>query len=451
MKTESSDLFVMKMIYRLSDEASKLETAQKLAAELNISPEKALSVLNRYPGPLIKPMSRQRVDEIANSFIRVGVPVEVIAASAQVIANPPSPQQPVREAVMPASLPVLMEPLGSMPMLEPLMTPITPMTSMAPVTQMTPISVAPAFPSMVAIAPPQESQPSFQPLDKLEETEISPNLEPAVRTSLRTKLVAASLVPVLFIGISALSLLAINVPRGLSELNHSSTKQLITAIVLDLKPSEMKNTQQHLREAVQFSTGDLGFAQIKASGTADQTIFVTKDPEMDGLVERSFTSFAASPEFQAEDPVWNATGALAGNYEVFKGQVFESPTGQRSIQFVDSVGKVAAAQPIGTKVFEFSIGSSDAKAQSIVLQQLGLMFGLIALVLGAAAVLTLLFARSISSAIVRLTEAADTISLGEFDVPVQRKSNDELGDLAEALERMRISLRSALERLRRRR
>ncbi len=445
MKTESSDLFVMKMIYRLSDEASKLETAQKLAAELNISPEKALSVLNRYPGPLIKPMNRQRVDEIANSFIRVGVPVEVIAASAQVMANPPSPQQPVREAVMPASLPVLMEPLGSTPMLEPLMAPITPMTPM------TPISVAPAFPSMVAIAQPQESQPSFQPLDKMEDVEANTNLEPSVRTSLRTKLVAASLVPVLFIGISALSLLAINVPRGLSELNHSSTKQLITAIVLDLKPSEMKNTQQHLREAVQFSAGDLGFAQIKAPGTADQTIFVTKDPEMDGLVERSFTSFAASPEFQAEDPVWNATGALAGNYEVFKGQVFESPTGQRSIQFVDSVGKVAAPQSIGTKVFEFSMGSSDAKAQSIVLQQLGLMFGLIALVLGAAAVLALLFARSISSAIVRLTEAADTISLGEFDVPVQRKSNDELGDLAEALERMRISLRSALERLRRRR
>ena len=29
MKTESADLFVMKMIYRLSDEASLQETAQK--------------------------------------------------------------------------------------------------------------------------------------------------------------------------------------------------------------------------------------------------------------------------------------------------------------------------------------------------------------------------------------------------------------------------------------
>jgi HAMP domain-containing protein len=450
MKTESSDLFVMKMIYRLSDEASKLETAQKLAAELNISAEKALSVLNRYPGPLIKPMSRQRVEEIANSFIRVGVPVEVIAASAQVTANPPSPQ-PVREAVVPASVPVLMEPLGLTPRLEPLMPPMTPLAPMTPLVPMTPISVAPGFSAVAALAQPQEAQPSIEPLGQIEEVEANADLEPAVRTSLRTKLVAASLVPVLFIGISALSLMAINVPRGLSDLNHSSTKQLITAIVLDLKPSEIENTQQHLREAVQFSAGDLGFAQIKASTAPDQTIFVTKAPEMDGLVARYFASFAASPEFQAEDPVWNSTGELAGSYEVFKGQVFESPTGQRSIHFDDSLGKVAATPSVGRQVFEFSVGSSNAKAQSIVSQQLGLMFGLIALVLGAAAVLALLFARSISSSIVRLTEAADTISLGEFDVPVERKSNDELGDLAEALERMRISLRSALERLRRRR
>jgi HAMP domain-containing protein len=443
MKTESSDLFVMKMIYRLSDEASKLETAQKLAVELNISAEKALNVLNRYPGPLIKPMSRRRVEEIANSFIRVGVPVEVIAASAQVSANPPS-QQPVREVVTPPSLPVLMEPLEATPV-QPLMPPMTPMTPM------TPISVAPAFPAMTAIAPTrtEEPKPSLEPLGENEEVET--DLEPSVRTSLRTKLVASSLVPVLFIGISALSLLAINVPRGLSDLNQSRTEQLVTAIVLDLKPSDINATQQHLREAVQFSAGDLGFAQIKAPGTSNQTIFVTKDPQLDGLVERSFAPFASSAEFETQHPVWNATGELAGTYEVFKGQVFESPTGQRSIRFADQPGRAVTAQPAGTKVFDFFIGSSNAKAQSIVYQQLGLMFGLIALVLLAATGLALLFARSISSAIIRLTEAADTISLGEFDVPVQRKSNDELGDLAEALERMRISLRSALERLRRRR
>ena len=86
MKTESADLFVMKMIYRLSDEASLQETAQKLAQELNITTQKAIDVLNRFPGPLIKPMDRDRVEEIANSFIRVGVPVEIFPAN----SNPPT-------------------------------------------------------------------------------------------------------------------------------------------------------------------------------------------------------------------------------------------------------------------------------------------------------------------------------------------------------------------------
>lgn len=448
MKTESSDLFVMKMIYRLSDEASKLETAQKLASELRISPEKALNVLNRYPGPLIKPMSRQRVEEIANSFIRVGVPVEVIAASTQVNANPPSaspaptsPQkQPVREIVTPAPLPMLMEPLGMTPLIEPKQAPLTP------------VSLAPAL-SIPAITPLTSARADSpqQPMEPMAEMGGETTSVPSARTSLQTKLVASSLVPVLFIGISALSLLAINLPRGLGELNQSRTEQLISAVVLDLDPSKTKETQDRLREITQYSAGDLSFAELKLPGSSNQAVFVTKDPQLDGLVGRSFAAFTASPAFQVQHPVWNATGELAGNFEIFKGQVFESATGQRTIQFGDPSMQAASAKPVGKPVLEFAIGSSNAKAQSIITQQISLMVALIALVLLSATMLSLIFSRNISNAIIRLTTAADTISLGEFDVPVERKSNDELGDLAESLDRMRISLRSALERLRRRR
>jgi methyl-accepting chemotaxis protein len=52
--------------------------------------------------------------------------------------------------------------------------------------------------------------------------------------------------------------------------------------------------------------------------------------------------------------------------------------------------------------------------------------------------------------IIELTEAANRISLGELDVPITVASHDEIGTLAEALDRMRISLKQAIERLRRR-
>jgi methyl-accepting chemotaxis protein len=59
-------------------------------------------------------------------------------------------------------------------------------------------------------------------------------------------------------------------------------------------------------------------------------------------------------------------------------------------------------------------------------------------------------AQRLTRPIVELTEAANRISLGELDVPIAADSNDEIGTLAESLDRMRISLKQAIERLRKR-
>jgi HAMP domain-containing protein len=60
-------------------------------------------------------------------------------------------------------------------------------------------------------------------------------------------------------------------------------------------------------------------------------------------------------------------------------------------------------------------------------------------------------AQRLTRPIVELTEASNNISLGQLDQAIQIKTDDEIGQLAEALERMRISLKQALERLRARR
>lgn len=59
-------------------------------------------------------------------------------------------------------------------------------------------------------------------------------------------------------------------------------------------------------------------------------------------------------------------------------------------------------------------------------------------------------AQRLTRPIVELTEAANRISLGELDVPIAADSDDEIGTLAESLDRMRISLKQAIERLRKR-
>ena len=449
MKTESADLFVMKMIYRLSDEASLQETAQKLAQELNITTQKAIDVLNRFPGPLIKPMDRDRVEEIANSFIRVGVPVEIFPAN----SNPPT------QALSAGSLPMSLEPLAMGSSFNgAAMTPMTPMAPLAPMgssslgssslgsSSLGSSSTVATYPSMTAISAPGDHSDA-------EETEYEEEaaLEPIVRTSLRTKLVASSLVPVLFIGLSALSLLAINVPRGLSELDQSRAQQLASALVVDLQPAETLRNNLHLRGAVQTSGGDIAFIDLTIPNDPKQSMFISNEISTDVQGAQAFNTFKSTPEFQLQKPHWQTPGIVKGSLEIFKAQVFEDSIGKRTMQFADQLGEIKAPSASDKKIFDVSVGYSTARAQSIIWQQLGLMSALIGLVLISAAGLALIFSRNLSKSIIRLTEAADTISLGEFDLPVEKKSNDELGDLAEALERMRLSLRAAVERLRRRR
>jgi methyl-accepting chemotaxis protein len=63
--------------------------------------------------------------------------------------------------------------------------------------------------------------------------------------------------------------------------------------------------------------------------------------------------------------------------------------------------------------------------------------------------IALLIGRGLTRNVLALTEAADRLSKGDLDTTVDVRSNDELGDLSDAFERLRVSLRLAMNRLRR--
>ena len=58
---------------------------------------------------------------------------------------------------------------------------------------------------------------------------------------------------------------------------------------------------------------------------------------------------------------------------------------------------------------------------------------------------------NLSGRIVALTTIADKIGLGDLDVEIDTRSTDEIGDMAEAILRMRDGIKLSMERLRRRR
>jgi HAMP domain-containing protein len=77
-----------------------------------------------------------------------------------------------------------------------------------------------------------------------------------------------------------------------------------------------------------------------------------------------------------------------------------------------------------------------------------LMFaaGIVAAVVGALLAVTI--TRSITIPLANLVKVSDKISTGELDTPVPVAAKDEIGDLAESMERMRISIKALIERMR---
>ncbi|MGE5256817.1 MAG: cache domain-containing protein [Hyphomicrobiales bacterium] len=68
-----------------------------------------------------------------------------------------------------------------------------------------------------------------------------------------------------------------------------------------------------------------------------------------------------------------------------------------------------------------------------------------------AAVIAWFSARSLVTPIMKLTDAAERMSLGDLNVKIDVSSRDEIGLLAQAIARMQTSLRMAMERLRKKR
>lgn len=110
-------------------------------------------------------------------------------------------------------------------------------------------------------------------------------------------------------------------------------------------------------------------------------------------------------------------------------------------QIIQRDGKVQ-----GAVVFGISDRDLSRRVRTVLLGTL--VAGVIPVII--AIIVAIGLTRALTANIFYLVEAADQISRGDLERTVESRSNDELGDLSAALERMRVSLQEGLERLRRR-
>lgn len=92
---------------------------------------------------------------------------------------------------------------------------------------------------------------------------------------------------------------------------------------------------------------------------------------------------------------------------------------------------------------ELSVMRKDVKASQSRGQLIIVIIAIAAMLVGI--FLSFLARKRISQPIMHLTQAAEDISKGEISTPVKKETSDEIGDLAEAFERMRVSLKVMIE------
>lgn len=94
-----------------------------------------------------------------------------------------------------------------------------------------------------------------------------------------------------------------------------------------------------------------------------------------------------------------------------------------------------------------SMGSALEEAGRIQTRTLFLMAGFTVVAAMLGVVLAWWVVRSVTRPVRRLVEVADHISMGDLDLSIEVTSRDEIGELQESIERMRVSLKAAMERL----
>lgn len=106
--------------------------------------------------------------------------------------------------------------------------------------------------------------------------------------------------------------------------------------------------------------------------------------------------------------------------------------------------------PIGEGVLGYAhVGMSRKYMDDIIRQTALLVGGVLAIASVLGMLVALWLSNRVTTQLLYLTSAADKISMGDLESIVRVEAKDEIGDLAQAIERLRESLKAAIERLKR--
>ncbi|WP_350242693.1 HAMP domain-containing protein [Deinococcus sonorensis] len=295
------------------------------------------------------------------------------------------------------------------------------------------------------------------------------------RSSLSRSVLTAALLPLLLATVATVVTVFVTEPRLQRTLLSQNAQAVAVAVASNLDTSDQNTVYAQIDTLLKRST--VGFVQVELpDGT---TFFRSKTPDTDGPLSVKVANWvqghpgsssfvqkgSAADAYRYQLGLLEQVGATSSEQANSLRKAIAEPANQRSstTTYVLSRIGVSSSQQ-GDRVigepqdlqasnllYNIAVGVPSNDAQTALRRNLLVIFSLSLLFFVVAALMAARTARRIVEPIERLVKAADAISMGDLERPVRPERNDEIGDLAEALERMRLSLEAAMERLRRRR
>ena len=307
---------------------------------------------------------------------------------------------------------------------------------------------------------------------------VDTSLDPvrgARRSSLARRVLLSTLLPLGLFTLVTLGFLVYDLPRAQRQLITENAQAVAVAVGSNLDVTDQNTVYAQLDALIKRSS--VGFVQVNLpDGT---TFFRSKNAYTDGPLSEQI---AAWVQQHPDNSTFVQSGSAADSYryqlslleQVGAGDSDQAkalrtsvadPANQKSsttTYLLSSINVTQNAQAervvaqgikpsAGTPLYSIVVGVPGDAAFALLRKTLLLVLGVALVAFVIAALLAARTARVVVQPIERLVRAADAISMGDLDRPVTVERNDEIGDLAQALERMRLSLEAAMERLRRRR
>ncbi|MFT2718712.1 HAMP domain-containing protein [Deinococcus sp. A31D244] len=331
--------------------------------------------------------------------------------------------------------------------------------------------------SMPAAAAPEVTpEVQLRPMDAVVVTPLAdaPGSAASRRSSLSRRMAVGALVPLGVSSALTLGVLALTLPNLQGQLVKRNAQAVAVAVGTNLDPTRSQSIAAQLQALV--SSSSVGFVQIELrDGTR---YFRSQTPELDDLLnpeisnwlienpkQSTFTQTVNPSEtYRKMAEELKSVGAGTENDTLKLDKLAADPVNQRSTRVNYIVQKISVLENAGVRsvsttptesdnpnlLYSVAVGVENAAQAATLRNTLLLVLFVSLLALGLAAYLAVRAAQRVVEPIERLVRVADAISMGDLSRPVQPERNDEIGDLAQALERMRLSLDSAMERLRRR-